>query len=211
MLENESIFAKLQADLHPGFLSKLVTFNWARQAEQAVLGALAISGDATTAHASRLVAHGEPVYRDLRFLESIALEVSSLLAAEGAAVEREKEEISSKMLSIFGRHRGALRVLEGRAAELRRVGQLWTEARDSLSLGIHAFNGVRSDLTALSENQPGLKIARLHLPADEQGRSFKGWVRRLEARRVLTPAQVGVPSSPSLHLTPSDLAFVSDV
>ena len=66
MLENRFIFAKLQADLHPGFLSKFMEFNWARQAEQAVLGALAVSGDATTAHARRLVEHGESVYHSLR-------------------------------------------------------------------------------------------------------------------------------------------------
>ena len=188
MLENEYIFAKLRADLHPGFLSRLMTFNWARQAEQAVLGALAVSGDANAAHARRLVAHGESVYHSLRFLESVALEISSLLAVEGAALEREREEVNSRVLSVFGLHRGALRVLEGRVTELHRISHLWMEARDSLSLGIHVFNGVRSDLTALSEHQPGLKTARLHLPADEQDRSFRGWVRRLEARRVLMPA-----------------------
>jgi hypothetical protein len=190
-LENESIFAKLQADLHPGFLSRLTTFNWAHHAEQAIMGALAISADATTAHARRLVAHGESVCHGLRSLESIALDISSLLAAEGAAVEREKEEINSSMLTSFGRHRGALRILEGRLADLHRISHLWMEAWDSLSLGIYTFNGVRSDLTALSENQSGPKIARLHLPAHEQDRSFKGWVRRLEARRVLMPVQVG--------------------
>lgn len=195
MLENNYIFAKLQADLHPGFLSRLMTFNWAHQAEQAILGALAISGDATTAHARRLVAHGESVYHGLRFLEAIALEISSLLAAEGAAVEREKEEINSRVLTILGWHRSALRILDGRVAELHRINHLWMEARDSLSLGIHAFNGVRSDLTALSEHQSGPKSARLHLPADELDRSIKGWVRRLKARRVLMPAQVGLPFS----------------
>ena len=66
------------------------------------------------------------------------------------------------------------------------------EARVPLSLGIHAFNGVQSDLTALSEHQSGPKTARLHLPADKQGLNLKGWVRRLDARRVLMPAQVGI-------------------
>jgi hypothetical protein len=204
-LENDFIFAKLQADLHPSFLSRLMTFNWAHQAEQAILGALAISGDATTAHARRLVAHGESVYHSLRFLEAIALEISSLLAAEGAAVEREKEEINSRILTIFGWHRSALRILDGRVSELHRINHLWMEARDSLSLGIHTFNGVRSDLTALSEHQSGPKAARLHLPADEQDRSLKGWVGRLKARRVLMPARVGVPFS--THLILPDILF----
>jgi hypothetical protein len=193
-LENDSIFAKLNVDLHPSLLSRLMTFNWARRAEQAVLGALAISEDATTAHVRRLVAHGESVYHSLRSLESIALDISSLLAVEGAAVEREKVEINSRVLTYFGRHRGALRILEGRVTELHRISHLWMEARDSLSLGIYVFNGVRCDLTALSEHQSGPKTARLHLPADEQDGSFKGWVRRLKARRVLMPAQVSIPS-----------------
>lgn len=209
LLEHGSIFAKLQADLHPGFLSKLMTFNWARQAEQAILGALAISGDTTTAHARRLVEHGESVYHSLRLLESIALEISSLFAVEGASIEREKEEIHSRVLTFFGRHRRDLRGLDRRGAELHRINRLWMEARDSLSLGIHAFNGVRSDLTALCEHQSGPKTARLHLPADEQDRSIKGWVRRLNARRVLMPAQVGILLI-SPNLASSDV-FVPDV
>jgi hypothetical protein len=208
MLEHSSIFAKLQADLHPGFLSKLMTFSWAGRAEQATLGALAISGDVTTAHARRLVEHGESVYNSLRLLESIALEISSLLAAEGTAVKREKGEISSRVLTIFGRHRSALRILDHRVAELHGISQLWIEARGFLSLGIHAFNGVRSDLTALSEHQSGPMTARLLLPADEQDRSVKGWVRRLNARRVLMPAHVGILLPSRLIL--SDV-FVSDV
>jgi hypothetical protein len=191
LLENDSIFAKLQADLHPSFLSRLVTINWARQAEHAILEALATIGDATMTHAHRLVTHGEPVYHNLRLLESIALDISSLLATEVAAVKREKEEINSRMSTIFAMHRGALRVLEGRLADLHCIGNLWREARDLLSLGIHAFNGVQSDLAALSEHQTGPKIVRLHVPAGQQDLNFKGWVRRLEARRVLMPA--GVP------------------
>ncbi|KAH9030771.1 hypothetical protein EDB85DRAFT_2146501 [Lactarius pseudohatsudake] len=134
--------------------------------------------------------HGDSVYHDLRFLESISLEISGLLAVEGAAVKREKEEINSKMLTFFGGHRGALRILEGRGADLHCINNLWREAKDSLSLGIHAFNGVRSDLTALSEHQTGPKTARLHVPVDKQDSNFKGWVGRIEARRVLTPAQM---------------------
>jgi hypothetical protein len=192
MLEIDGVFAKLRADLHPGFLSRLMTFNRARQAEQAVLEALAISADITTAHARHLVAHGESVYNGLRFLESIAMDISSLLASEVVAAEREKDEIEARVLTIFGGHRDAMRILKGRVAELHRISHVWMEARVSLSLGIHAFNGVRSDLTALSEHQSGPKTARLHLPADKQGLSFKGWVRRLDARRVLMPAQVGI-------------------
>jgi hypothetical protein len=190
LLENDSIFAKLRADLHPSFLSRLVTVNWARQAEHAILEALATTGDATTTHARRLVTHGEPVYHSLRLLESIALDISSLLATEVAAVKREKEEINSRMSTIFGMHRGALRVLEGRLADLRCISDLWREARDLLSLGIHAFNGIQSDLAALSEHQTGPKTVRLHVPADQQDLNFKEWVRRLEARRVLMPARV---------------------
>jgi len=190
LLEHDAIFAKLRDDLHPGLLSRLVAFNWAHRSKQAILEALALVGDATTTHARRLVLHGESVYHDLRCLESIALEISGLLAAEGAAVKRKKEEINSKMLTFFGRHRGALRILEGQGADLHCINSLWREARDSLSLGIHAFNGVRSDLTALSEHQTGPKTARLHVPVGKQDNNFKGWVRRIEARRVLMPAQV---------------------
>ncbi|KAI9429353.1 hypothetical protein H4582DRAFT_2065371 [Lactarius indigo] len=191
LLEHNAIFTKLQADLHPGLLSRLVAFNWVHRSKQAIFSeTLALIEDTTTAHARRLVMHGDSVYHDLRFLESIALEISSSLAAEGAAVRREKEEINSRSLTIFGGHRGALRILEGRGADLRRISNLWREATESLSLGIHAFNGVRSDLTALSEHQTGPKIAQFHVPADKQDSKFKGWVRGIEARRVLMPAQV---------------------
>ena len=138
-----------------------------------------------------IVTHGESVYHNLRLLESIALDISSLLATEVAAVKREKEEINSRMSTIFAMHRGALHVLEGRLADLHCIGNLWREARDLLSLGIHAFNGVQSDLAALSEHQTGPKIVCLHVPASQQDLNFKGWVRRLKAQRVLMPA--GVP------------------
>jgi hypothetical protein len=199
MLETDALFAKLRADLNPGFLSRLMTFNWARQAEQAALEALAISADITTAHTRRLVVHGESVYSGLRFLESIAVDISSLLASESAAVEREKKEIETRVLTIFGGHRDAMRILKGRVAELYRISQFWMEARGSLSLGIYAFNGVRSDLTALSEHQSRPKTARLHLPAYKQGLNLEGWARRLDARRVLMPAEVG--TAYSLYLT----------
>lgn len=192
MLETDAIFTKLRADLHPGFLSWLMTFNWARQAEQAGLEALAISADATAAHTRLLVAHGEPVYNGLRFLESIAVDISSLLASETVAVERAKEDMESSVLTFFGGHRNAMRILKGRVAELHRINHFWMEAKVSLSLGIHAFSGVRSDLTALSEHQYGAKTARLHLPAGKQSLNLEGWVKRLDARRVLMPAEVGI-------------------
>jgi hypothetical protein len=154
------------------------------------LEALTTAGDATTTHARRLVAHGESVYHGFHLLESVALDISSLLATEVAAVTREKEEINSKLLAAFGIHRGVLRILDARLADLHYIGILWGEAKISLSLAIHAFNGVRSDLLALSEHQMGPKSARLHVPADQQSRYFKSWVTRLEARRVLMPAQV---------------------
>ncbi|KAI9437481.1 hypothetical protein H4582DRAFT_2057850 [Lactarius indigo] len=87
--------------------------------------------------------------------------ISSLLAVEVTAVKQEKEKINSKMLTFFGAHHG-----------------------------IYAFNGVRSDLTALSEHQTGPKTARLHVPVDKLDKNFKGWVGRIEARRVLMPVQV---------------------
>src|SRR6266403_3803896 len=192
MLETDAIFAKLHADLHPGFLSRLLTFNWARHTERAILEALDISTDATTAHARVLVAHGESVYNGLRLLESIAGDISNLLASEEAAIEQEIEEIEARFSTIFGGHCGAKRILKGRVAELHRISQFWMEAGVSWSQGIHAFNGVQSDLTALSEHQPGPKTARLHLPADKQGLNLKGWVRRLDARRVLMSAQVSI-------------------
>lgn len=189
LLEHSAIFAKLQADLHPGLFSRFIAFNWARRSKQAVSEALALVEDATAAHAHRLVMHGESVHRDLRSLESIALEISALLAGEGAAIKRRKEEIKSKVLTMFGGHRGLLRILEGRGADLLLANNLWREAGGSLSLGIHAFNGVRSDLTALREHQASPRAARLHVPADKQDGNFKGWVRRMEARRVFMPAQ----------------------
>lgn len=190
LLENDSVFAKLQVNLRPGLLSRLVTLNWAHQAEHATLEALATAEDATTTHARRLVAHGESVYNNILFLESLAVDISGLLATEVAIVKREKEEISARVSNIFGMHRGALRILDGRLVDLRCITNLWTEARDLLSLGIHVFNGIRSDLTALSEHQTSPKIARLHVPADQQVRYFKGWARRLETRRVFMPARI---------------------
>ena len=190
LLEHDSIFAKLQADLHPGWLSRLIVFNWARYSKQAILEALALVGNAITAHTRRLVMHGESVHHDLHCLESIALEISSLLAAEDAAVKRKREEINSKVLTFFGGNRGTLRSLEGRDADLKHINNLWREARDSLSLGIHAFNGVRSDLTALSDHQASPTPARLHVPVDKQDNNFKGWVRRIDARRIFMPAHV---------------------
>lgn len=190
LLENDSIFAKLQADLHPGLWWRLVTLNWARQVEHAILEALATAGDATTTHARRLIAHGESVHHSLRLLESIALEISSMLAIEVAAVKREKEEINSRVSSIFGMHRGDLRCIESRLANLHCISNLWREVKDVLSLGIYAFSGIRSDLAALNEHQTGPKTARLHVPANQQGQYFKGWVSRVESRRVLMPAQL---------------------
>jgi hypothetical protein len=190
LLENDFVFAKLQVDLRPGLLSRLVTFNWARQPEHAILEALATAEDATTTHARRLVAHGESVYNNIIFLESAAVDISSLLATEVAVAKREKEEINARVSNIFGMHRGVLRILDGRLADLHCISNLWREARDLLSLGIHVFNGIRSDLTALSEHQTSPKTARLHVPANQQVRYFKGWARRLETRRVLMPARV---------------------
>lgn len=189
-LENYFVFDKLQADLHTGLLSRLMTFIWARQAEHAILKALATAEDATTTHARRLFAHGDSVYQSLHLMESIALDISSLLVTEIASVKREKEAVISKLSTAFGMHRSALRILEGRLSDLQCISDLWREARDLLSLGIHAFNGIRSDLAALREHQAGPKTVRLYVPLDQQNRHFQGWVRRLEARRVLTRAQV---------------------
>jgi hypothetical protein len=97
LLEHDSIFTKLQADLHPSWFSRLFVFNWACYSKQAILEALALVGNAITAHTRRLVMHGESVHHDLHCLESIALEISSLFAAEGAAVKRKREEINSKV------------------------------------------------------------------------------------------------------------------
>jgi len=189
LLENDSIFTKLQVDLRPGLLSRFMTSNRAHHSKQAILGALALAGDSTTTYARRLVMHGESVYHDLRFLESIALEITSLLAAKGAEVKRKKEEINSKTMTIFGGLRGALQVLEGQDAALQCISNHWRDAMDLLSLGIHVFNGVQCDLTALSEHYTGPQTARLHVPPDKQGSNLKGWVKRIEARRVLIPAR----------------------
>ena len=190
LLENDSVFAKLQVNLCPGLLSRLVTINWASQAEHVILEALATAEEATTTHARRLVAHGESVYNNILFLESVAVDISSLLAIKVAVAKQEKEEINARISNIFGMHRSALRILEGWLADLHCISNLWREARDLLSLGIHVFNGIRSDLTALSEHQMSPKTAHLHVPADQQVRYFKGWVRKLETRRVLIPARV---------------------
>ena len=190
LLENDSVFAKLQVNLCPGLLSRLVTINWASQAEHVILEALATAEEATTTHARCLVAHGESVYNNILFLESVAVDISSLLAIKVAVAKQEKEEINARISNIFGMHRGALRILEGWLADLHCISNLWREARDLLSLGIHVFNGIRSNLTALSEHQTSPKTARLHVPADQQVRYFKGWARKLETRRVLIPAWV---------------------
>ena len=168
---------------------RFVTFAWARSDEHAILEALATAEEAATTHARRLVAHGESVYQNLRFLESVALDVSSILATELVAVEREKEEITSKLSTAFGMHRGTLRILERRLDNLHYISDLWREASNVLSLGVHTFNGVRCDLAALSEHQTSPQTARLHVPVDQQKRYFKEWVKRFEARRVLMPAQ----------------------
>src|SRR6267154_3500090 len=137
LLENDSVFAKLQVDLHSGLLSRLVTFNWARQPEHAILEALATAEDATMTHAHHLVTHGESVYNNILFLESAAVDISSLLSTEVAVAKWEKEEINTRVSNIFGMHRGALRILDGRLADLHCISNLWGEARDLLSLGIH--------------------------------------------------------------------------
>lgn len=192
-LENDSVFAKLQADLYSGLL-RFVTPTWARPTEHAILEALASVEKATTTHARRLLVHGESVYQGLRSLESVALDISGMLATELAAVKQEKDEITSKLSTTFGMHRGALRILEGRLVDLRYISDLWREANNLLSLGIHTFNGIWSDLAALSEHHKSPQTARLYVPVDRQNQYFKEWARRLEARRVLMPAQV--PAQP---------------
>src|ERR1700730_8288173 len=182
LLENDSIFAKLQTNLQPSLFSRLMMINWAHQAEQAIMEALVIAGHATTTHAHHLVAHGESVYHSLRLLESIALDISTLLLTEVAAVKQEKEEIVSRVLTVLGVHRGALRVLEDRLADLNDIRDVWREARGLLSLAIRTFNGVWSDIAALSEHRTSPKDACLHVPTDQQDQNLKGWVRRLEAR-----------------------------
>jgi hypothetical protein len=181
LLEHDSIFTKLQADLHPSWFPRLFVFNWACYSKQAILEALALVGNAITAHTRCLVMHGESVHHDLHCLESIALEISSLFAAEGAAVKRKREEINSKVLTLFGGNHGTLCSLEGRDADLNHINHLWREARDTLSLGIHAFNGIQSDLMALGDHQAGPTPARLNVPVEKQDNNFKGWVRRIDA------------------------------
>jgi hypothetical protein len=112
LLESDYVVAKLKVDLHPGFLS-LVTFNRASQAERAIFEALTIAEDATTTHARRLVVHGESVHHSLHLLESVALDISSLLATELASVNQEKEEIKCRVSTIFGMQRGSLCTLKG--------------------------------------------------------------------------------------------------
>lgn len=107
-LENDSVFAKLQADLHIGLLPRLVTFRWARPTEHTILEAVATAEGAATSHARCLFAHGDLVYQGLRFLESIALDISSLLASEIVFVKCEKDEVVTKLSTAFGMHRGAL-------------------------------------------------------------------------------------------------------
>ncbi|KAF8257514.1 hypothetical protein EI94DRAFT_1817602 [Lactarius quietus] len=175
LLEHDSIFAKLQADLHQVLLSRLIVFNWSHYSKQAILEALTLIGDAITAHSHCLVMHGESIHHDLLGLESIALEISCLLVAKDAAVKWKREEINSKVLTFFGRNRGTLHTLAGWDADLNRINHIWREARESLSLGIHAFNGIQSDLTALSEHQASPKPTCLHIPVDKQDNNLKGW------------------------------------
>ena len=146
--------------------------------------------DAAMTHARHLFAHGDSVYQGLHFLESIALDISSLLALEIVSLKHKKDEVVTKLSTTFSMQRGTLRNLEGRLSDLRCIIDHWREARDLLSLGIYAFNGVRSNLAALSERQAGPKSARLYVPVDQQNQYLKGWVRRLEARRVLMLGQV---------------------
>ena len=87
LLENHSVFAKLQADLYTGLLSRLVKLIWIRQAEHVILKALATAEDAATTYAHRLFAHGDSVYQSLRLMESIALDISSSLSTEIASVK----------------------------------------------------------------------------------------------------------------------------
>lgn len=187
LLKHDSIFTKLQADLHPSWLLRLIVFNWARYSKQAILEALTLVENAMTAHTRCLVMHGESVHHDLHCLESITLEISTLLAAKDAAVKQKREEINSRVLTLFGGNCGKLCSLEGQDANLNHINNLWREARDSLSLGIHAFNGVRSNLSALSDHQASPMPTCLHVPVDKQDNSFKGWVRRIDARHVFMP------------------------
>jgi len=180
LLENDSVFAKLQASLYSGLLG-FVAFPWTHLAKGVILEALETTEEAATTHVRCLVMHGESVYQSLRFLESVALDISSMLATKLAAAKWEKEEISSKLLTVFGMHHGALCILEGRLVNLSYISDLWREANDLLSLGIYTFNGVWSNPTALSEHQTSPQTAHLHVPIDQQSQYFKEWVRRLKA------------------------------
>ena len=96
--------------------------------------------------------HGESVYNNILFLESVTVDISSLLATKVAVAKWEKEKINAWISNIFGMYCSALHILEGQLADLHCISNLWREARDLLSLGIHVFNGIQSDLTALSEH-----------------------------------------------------------
>jgi len=146
--------------------------------------------DAATTHAHHLFAHGNSVYQGLCFLESITLNILSLLASEIVSLKCEKDEVVTKLSTTFGMHCGALQNLEGQLSDLGCISDHWREARDLLSLGIYAFNGIQSNLAALSEHQAGPKSTRLYIPVDQQNQYLKGWVRRLEARQVLMLGQV---------------------
>jgi hypothetical protein len=143
-------------------------FNWARQVENMILEVLATAEDATTTYAYCLFVHGDLVYQSLRFLKSTALDILSLLATEIAFVKREKEEVILKLTTTFGMYRGTLHVLESRLSDLQCITDHWREVRDLLSLGIHVFNGIRSNLAALSEHQTGPKTACLYVLVDQQ-------------------------------------------
>ncbi|KAI9510620.1 hypothetical protein F5148DRAFT_1147408 [Russula earlei] len=112
LLESDYVIAKLKVNLHPGFLS-LVTFNWASQAERAIFEVLTIAKDAMTTHACHLVVHGKSVHHSLHLLESISLDILSLLATELASVNQEKEEIKCRVSTIFGMQCGSLCILKG--------------------------------------------------------------------------------------------------
>ncbi|KAI9431447.1 hypothetical protein F5148DRAFT_1155098 [Russula earlei] len=151
LLESDYVIAKLKVDLHPGFLS-LVMFNQASQAECAIFEVLTITKDATTTHARHIVVHGESVHHSLHLLESIALDILSFLATELASVNQEKEKIKCRVLTIFGMQHGSLCTLKGQLTDLCCINNFWGEARDFLSLAIHMFNGVWSDLVALRQS-----------------------------------------------------------
>jgi hypothetical protein len=187
-LKNDSIFAKLQADLYLGLL-RFVTFKWACSAEYAILEALATAKEATTTHTCCLVAHGESVYQSLRFLKSVTLDILSILATKLTTAKWEKEEIALRLSTTFGMNHGALCILNHQLVDLHYISDLWREASNMLSLGIHVFNGVQSDLAALSKHQMSPHTIHLYVLVDQQNQYFKEWVRRLEAQCVLMPAQ----------------------